>query len=309
MSKFASLLPLLATMLACTLFTAPAQAQRDRVFVASYGSDSNPCTFGSPCKTFQHAHDTVATDGEVTAIDSAGFGPLTITKGITITSPNGVEAGIAAAPGGNAIAINANDGDKIFLHGLTLNGAFSGRYGIAFSSGAALYVYDCVIEKFIQDGILFDPQHAGSLFISDTQSLQNIGNGINIMGSDNVVGNLTRVETNGNVGIGIRFANRNVSEGSFMTMNAIVSSDNAGGGLICPTINGENQDFTPGIVVLGSTISMNGGPGIDANSCGLSIGRSTIFFNNPDFTNSQVGSYDDNASGGTGSLPGVSTYR
>jgi hypothetical protein len=77
--------------------------QRDRVFVASYGSDSNPCTFGSPCKTFQQAVDVVADNGEVTAIDSAGFGPISISHAVTITSPPGVEAGIVTAAGANAM--------------------------------------------------------------------------------------------------------------------------------------------------------------------------------------------------------------
>src|SRR5580658_7732505 len=98
---------LLGTAIACSLLATPAQAQRARVFVASYGSDSNPCTFGSPCRTFQQAHNTVADGGEITAIDSAGFDPVTITKSVTITSPAGVEAGIAAASAGNAITINA----------------------------------------------------------------------------------------------------------------------------------------------------------------------------------------------------------
>jgi hypothetical protein len=40
-----------------------------RVFVASYGNDSNPCTFLSPCKTFQQAVNVVNAGGEVTAID------------------------------------------------------------------------------------------------------------------------------------------------------------------------------------------------------------------------------------------------
>src|SRR5580692_6131447 len=102
-----SLFVLLSTVLACALFAAPAQAQRDRVFVASYGSDSNTCTFGSPCKTFQNAVNVVAAGGEVTAIDSAGFGPVNINKAVTITSPNGVEAGIAAGMGADAIDITA----------------------------------------------------------------------------------------------------------------------------------------------------------------------------------------------------------
>src|SRR5215472_14476239 len=41
----------------------------------SYGDDANPCTFGSPCKTFQQAVNVVAAGGEVTAI-SAGFPPI-----------------------------------------------------------------------------------------------------------------------------------------------------------------------------------------------------------------------------------------
>ena len=96
-------LTVLATALACSLTTTPANA-RARVFVASYGSDSNPCTFGSPCKTFQHAHDVVDAGGEVTAIDSAGFGPINITKAVTITSPDGVEAGIVPPVNGKADA-------------------------------------------------------------------------------------------------------------------------------------------------------------------------------------------------------------
>src|SRR6202167_738463 len=101
MTKYtSSLLALVATTPACSLFAMPAKAAaRDRVFVASYGNDANPCTFGSPCKTFQNALGVVAPGGEITAIDSAGFGPVTINKAITITSPNGVEAGIAAAAG------------------------------------------------------------------------------------------------------------------------------------------------------------------------------------------------------------------
>ena len=94
---------------ACSLATAPANA-RARVFVASYGNDSNPCTFGSPCKTFQSAVNVVDPGGEVTAIDSAGFGPITITHAVTITSPDGVEAGIVPTAGIGQSARNDGDG-------------------------------------------------------------------------------------------------------------------------------------------------------------------------------------------------------
>jgi hypothetical protein len=81
-------LTVLAAALTCSLGTAPAHA-RARTFVASYGNDANPCTFGSPCKTFQQAVNVVDPRGEVTAIDSAGFGPINVTKAITITSTDG----------------------------------------------------------------------------------------------------------------------------------------------------------------------------------------------------------------------------
>src|SRR6516225_1822563 len=115
---------LLATTLACTLASTAAHA-RARVFVASYGNDANTCTFGSPCKTFQVAINAVDPGGEVTAIDSAGFGPLFIIKAVTITSPPGVEAGIVPAAGNDAIIINAQSTDKVVLRGLTLDGANS----------------------------------------------------------------------------------------------------------------------------------------------------------------------------------------
>jgi hypothetical protein len=146
-------LALLATAFACSLFAAPAQAQRDRVFVASYGSDSNPCTFGSPCKTFQNAVSVVAAGGEVTAIDSAGFGPVDITKAVTITSPNGVEAGIAAPAAGTAVTVAAGASDVVVLSGLTLEGSGSAAYGINFTSGAELEVINCAVRNYTSVGI------------------------------------------------------------------------------------------------------------------------------------------------------------
>jgi hypothetical protein len=162
--------------LVAVLPAAPAQAQRDRVFVASYGSDSNPCTFGSPCKTFQQAVGVVAANGEVTAIDSAGFGPVTITKGVTITSPNGVEAGIQALSGGDAIDILAPGAD-VTLRGLTLNGADVGHNGIVFNSGSSLTIADCVVQYFTGSGIVIQPASGPVSFVVTNTFASNNGDG------------------------------------------------------------------------------------------------------------------------------------
>ena len=141
-------LTVLATALACSLATTPAHA-RARVFVASYGSDSNPCTFGSPCRNFQQAVTVVDPGGEITAIDSAGFGPISINKALTITSPNGIEAGIVPPTGGTAITINAGVSDAIFLRGLTIDGGGTGATGIQFNTGQSLTIDNCVIRNFV----------------------------------------------------------------------------------------------------------------------------------------------------------------
>jgi len=190
--RTASLFAVLATGVACALAAAPAQAQRDRVFVASYGSDTNPCTYGSPCKTFQNAINVVAVGGEVTAIDSAGFGPISISHAVTITSPDGIEAGIAApASGASAITINAGPNDNVVLSGLTLDGAnVANTTGIAFNSGASLHVHNCTIRNFAFYGIDFVPAASGQLFVSNTliTNFSNLnGTGINIAPSSGSV--------------------------------------------------------------------------------------------------------------------------
>jgi len=175
-------LALLATALTCA-FTAPAHAQRARTFVASYGNDANPCTFGSPCKTFQQAVNVVAAGGEVTAIDSAGFGPIAISQAITITSPDGVEAGIVPVTGGAAITINAGPNDAIVLRGLTLNGSGAGSNGVVFNSGASLTVTNCVAQNFAFDGsttsgngILIQPTSSEVRFTITNSIFANNGN-------------------------------------------------------------------------------------------------------------------------------------
>jgi len=98
--------------------SASSRQRSKRSLSGAYGSDSNPCTFLSPCRNFQQAVNVVDPGGEVTAIDSAGFGTVTITnKSVTITSPNGVEAGIAVPSGGAGITIIAGPNDLVSLQG------------------------------------------------------------------------------------------------------------------------------------------------------------------------------------------------
>jgi hypothetical protein len=109
----------------------------------------------------------VAAGGEVTAIDSAGFGTVTINKPVSITSPAGVEAGIVTGPGGIGVTINfnSNPGDVVRLSGLTIDGGGTGVVGIQLNGNSSLTIKNCVIRHVTNDGIDFDPNGTSNLSI------------------------------------------------------------------------------------------------------------------------------------------------
>ena len=128
-------------------------AAAPRTFVASYGSDANPCTITSPCRGFAAALAVTSQAGEIIVLDSAGYGPLTINKGVTITAPAGVYAGITAAPGQDAVIVNAPN-DYVVLRGLDIRGASSGVNGINFQAGMGLIVENCAVSYMGYTGIV-----------------------------------------------------------------------------------------------------------------------------------------------------------
>ena len=158
---------LLATALACSLFAAPAQALRARVFVSKTGADVGTCSFSAPCQSLDFALNAVEASGEITILDSGGYNPITITKGVTITVPPGVEAGIAVPSGGTGITINA-PGATVKLRGLTLEGANLAGGGIEFDAGSRIEIIDCLIGDFVQFGINISSSAAASALISNT---------------------------------------------------------------------------------------------------------------------------------------------
>jgi hypothetical protein len=230
-----------ALALAVTLPAAPAHAAaRNRVFVASYGSDSNPCTFGSPCKTFQQAVNVVAVGGEVTAIDSAGFGPVSINQSVTITSPNGVEAGIQAAAGGTAITINA-PGSSVVLSGLTINGADVGLNGIQANAGK-LEIINCAVRGFTDGGSIINgididliPDGQMNFLISNTIVADNTFgiyyqySGSSVSGSINGV--IDHVVATNNSYDSISIYSSNIAEPTYVTISNTTSSNNGASGL------------------------------------------------------------------------------
>src|SRR5215469_2235473 len=89
--------------------TGPAMAG-SRSAVSLEGSDTGTCPLTAPCRTLAYALTQTVANGEILIKDSAGFGPVTITQGVTINAPPGV-IGFISAPSGDAITVNAGPND------------------------------------------------------------------------------------------------------------------------------------------------------------------------------------------------------
>lgn len=156
-----------------------ARAQATRTWVSGVGDDVNPCSRTAPCKTFAGAISKTATGGEIDALDSGGFGGVTITKSITIDG-TGTLASIVAA-GTNGISINiteATDTSKsVRLRGLSINGAGSGLSGVNVVAVNKVSIEDCVRDGFIADGINVP---AGTVFVRNTTIRNNGAAGIKV---------------------------------------------------------------------------------------------------------------------------------
>jgi hypothetical protein len=141
-----------ATLLAAA---APVHAQATRTWVSGVGDDANPCSRTAPCKTFAGAISKTMPAGEINVLDPGGFGAVTITKAITISS-EGFEAGVLVS-GTNGIIVAAGANDVVVLRGLDIEGLGTGIDGIRFQSGAALHVEKCTINNFTNFAIEFVP--------------------------------------------------------------------------------------------------------------------------------------------------------
>ncbi len=117
-------------------------------YVATYGSDANTatsCSRTTPCRSFTSALTVTDTGGEIIALDSGGYGAVTINKSVSIIAPEAVYVGLSAFSG-NAITI-ATAGVDVVLRGLTING-MGATHGIAMSAGSSLAVENCIIKNF-----------------------------------------------------------------------------------------------------------------------------------------------------------------
>jgi hypothetical protein len=212
------LLSVVTILLAVALNAGSASAQASRTWVSGVGDDANPCSRTAPCKTFAGAISKTAPAGEINVLDPGGFGGVTITKSITISSV-GFEAGVLVS-GTPGITVAAGPTDQVVLEGLDIEGLGTGTNGVNFVSGALLVIERSKIHKFATNGVNVASNTAGarviinkSLILSNgTQGSANSG-GVTVQGNgvSNLVNiNDTLVQNNLNYGVQVTGASNAV---------------------------------------------------------------------------------------------------
>ncbi len=290
MSKTRLCVQLLAAFTLLVACSSLAHAQATRTWVSGVGDDANPCSRTAPCKTFAGAISKTAANGEINVLDPGGFGGVTITKSITISS-EGFEAGVLVS-GTNAIVINALTTDAVVLRGLDIEGLGTGLSGIKVLGGlGSLHVEKCTINNFRGtngSGIDIATTTAGTtlVFIKDTivrRNGQGTGGGIFIhpTGSAVVKASLDNVRMENNI-FGLRLQGATTA-----SVYHSAATGNIGGGFVAATtpavLNIENSLSTnngTGLICLAGTTARIGNTGISGNGTAITTGGTCSSYGN-----------------------------
>lgn len=283
---------LLATMAPWLTLTST-HAQSVNTYVSGKGNDSNPCSSNQPCKTLQVALTKTASGGQVTALDSANYGSVTINQAVSIISPSSA-IGVLASSSISGIIINAGANDIINLQGLEIDGAGSGANGIQFTSGAALNIKDSVIRSF-NNGINFQPTGSSTLSVSSTL-ITNNAMGVAFQSSTSGNNTLDNVQLVGN-GTALWVLGTNTATPATLTLQNSVVANSANIGVL----SGGNSVVN----VMNSTLVYNG-VGLQAQNAGalIRVSGSTVTGNATGWMAANGGSV---YSAGANSIGGNST--
>lgn len=144
---------MLGLLLTCFALTANAQAMNYRSYITPSGSDNRPCTRNQPCRSFDGAMAKTEDNGEIVALETSTYDPVTVTKAVTLTAAPGADV-VIKATSGNAVTISPTSGAAVVLRGLKLSGPGKGTnsngvlVNVGQSSGVAIFVENCVISDF-----------------------------------------------------------------------------------------------------------------------------------------------------------------
>jgi hypothetical protein len=207
-----------------------------RVFVSGSGSDANPCSLGAPCRSFQQAHNTVLAGGEIVALDAAGYGPLNISKAVTVTAI-GIEASITSnSATGAAISISAGPSDTVTIRGLTIIAGTLANDGVDVNSAKSVTITDTSITGFPVQGVNITPSASLDVELSGVTANNNTHHGLQLFpsGSGAVTALVTQSSFNGNGLDGVFVTGVN-STGTIKATLSLTTAANGGAGISVDT--------------------------------------------------------------------------
>jgi parallel beta helix pectate lyase-like protein len=265
-----SLLVSLSIILAAAL---PAIAV-PRVFVSGLGNDANPGSITSPKRSFASALTVTDPGGEIIVLDSAGYGPVTINKSVSIISPTGVYAGITATSG-DGVDVSIGSSDTVVLRGLTITGA-GGSSGINFTAGGTLHVEECVIGGFSTDGILANGGAGAQLFVKDTICRKN-GDGIDIIAGKGSLDHV-RIEANTSHGLFVNNARASIanSVASGNTFVGLLGSSSAELSIESCLVANNNTGISASGTAGETTVRVSNSTVTDNPLAGISVSAATL---------------------------------
>lgn len=304
----------LFVLCACLIVVPAAFALNVRSAVSLTGSDLNPCTPASPCRSFIAAIGATAPGGEIIALDSGGYGPFAVTIPVTISGAPGVHAAIAA-PSSPAITINAGSTDRVTVRNLVMIGA-GASYGINVTNAGTVEVLHCLVRGFATFGIYVNTNAAMVMAVDDVWVSDNITAGIFIEGDLAGVNVVKATVSNSSLydnGDGIR------SDYSTRTVitNCTIADDSNSGVTVNSTLG---TGLTADATIEGCTIANNfvgafvGASGTN-NAAKMTLSKNVLSFNSTAVlvsTNGLAYTFGNNrfaANGSDGSALTTSTFK
>jgi hypothetical protein len=265
----------------------PAFAAAQRTFVASNGNDANPCSLTLPCRSFGAAMAQTLAGGEIIVVDSAGYGSVTITQGVSLIAPAGIYAGVTNGAT-DGIVVNA-PGANVVLRGLEINGlGTSTGSGIVNQAAASLLIDRCTVSGFANVASLITAGEsgihilAGPVTIADTVVKNNSRGGIVVRGADagsfiNVTIVRSRMEANGSPVGTENDGGLAVAAGAHVSVKDSVAAGNFRGFQACGAGGGEPLG---GVLSIEGSLSDRNVVGVfvapNAVACSVRVSNSTI---------------------------------
>jgi hypothetical protein len=252
-----------------------ARAVTVETWVSGTGSNAGACPITSPCRTFAFAFGQTSAGGTIHVLSSGNFGPLTITKAISIVA-EGVDAMINTAAGGAAIIVQVGGTAIVSLRGLTIDERGTANDAISFVSGAALHVRNCTIRR-AQVGIRFAPAGTSELYVADSVITDTSLDGLFIhpSGSGGAKVMVDRVRAENATGNGFEFSGSNTTGQITATVRDSVAAGNAANGIVA--FDGDGSGATK--VMIDHTAAVNNtNSGVVSVNAGatIRIGDSTV---------------------------------